>query len=381
MLIKYDAHGVPNLKLCDFGFATFLCYGTSSSPNVATAWYRAPEICWEISDYSYKSDIFSLGVIVYEIFTAKILFQDLKDQNTAIFNGILARIPLEMTSDIVSLYKKKCKSIVHIELPNTPGVNYVKPPSFLSRFKKLSWYRDMSEEMWINVEKLLLETLNLNYRERKATSECLKLPFFNSKRETIKVCSAEIDELRNLSPILIVKNDRIYAEKCSAFDFYLKSTRFLNKKVVFIDEIRIMFHALDLTNRYFNKYPDFPEVTKVVYSSIYFFQKYFKTTEYPEYPEYYFPYQNQKWDSHLLEELDKWIFNFEKDVIQNVLIKYDIYRSGLFEMADEYGHKLVDGQLYILFYEFLSLSNWNGRSYRFMYREFYKKLFDPEAKF
>lgn len=61
-----DKRGV--LKLCDFGLARRHCAGPgkSSTPNVTSLWYRAPEILLGDTSYGTAVDIWSCGCILAE---------------------------------------------------------------------------------------------------------------------------------------------------------------------------------------------------------------------------------------------------------------------------------------------------------------------------
>jgi serine/threonine protein kinase len=54
------------LKLADFGFALHHEDGELGKLNVGSPVYMAPE-CLEKSEYSFKSDIFAIGVFYYEL--------------------------------------------------------------------------------------------------------------------------------------------------------------------------------------------------------------------------------------------------------------------------------------------------------------------------
>ena len=62
-----------NPKIADFGFAT---YNTGKfSKSKGTPGYAAPEL-YETKQYDgFKADIFSLGVILYELYTGKKAFK------------------------------------------------------------------------------------------------------------------------------------------------------------------------------------------------------------------------------------------------------------------------------------------------------------------
>jgi serine/threonine protein kinase len=374
ILIKFTSEG-PQIKICDFGFAHFLCNGAISTPMVATAWYRAPEICWEIEHYRYTSDIWSVGMTIYEIFTGNILLYNVPDTNGAIFNAILSRIPVKIDSELLRFYRSQCRINIHIDSVNdSRSKKYIPATPLINQFEKCRNYHLMSPENWRHLESLLLEMFNLNYRKRKSANECLLSPLFNSQRDMIKNYQSILNHPRCLDPIFILENNRIYNEKNEAFIRFMESSK--RNQI----GMRVLFHSVDLANQYFNKYPNCTEVTKVVHGTLYFYNKYFSTMKYPEPPEYFFSSGLEN-EILFLENLDLWIFNFEKDILTNIVNKYCIYRPGLYEMPDEYSHLLERNQKEMLFREFVGLRSWNGTSYRDMYRKFYVKLINPRAEF
>jgi fused-like protein len=58
-----------NIKLCDFGFARYMSYKTEVLTSLkGTPLYMAPEVVQE-QPYTHTADLWSLGVILYELST------------------------------------------------------------------------------------------------------------------------------------------------------------------------------------------------------------------------------------------------------------------------------------------------------------------------
>lgn len=74
-LTEEDGESVP-LKIADFDFArvTQLESIADALSHIGTSGYKAPEF-WLDDDYDHRVDIFSLGAILYEMLTSKILFE------------------------------------------------------------------------------------------------------------------------------------------------------------------------------------------------------------------------------------------------------------------------------------------------------------------
>ena len=66
------------IKICDFGLSKVYYANQKMSFNVASLWYRAPEIFMRVK-YDYKMDIWSLGCILYEMMTNQVLFKGTKN--------------------------------------------------------------------------------------------------------------------------------------------------------------------------------------------------------------------------------------------------------------------------------------------------------------
>jgi serine/threonine-protein kinase ULK4 len=81
--ILFNEYGV--LKLCDFGLARLISDAQTEDSKKGTPYYMAPELFEEGGVYSYYSDLWSLGCVLYELavgtppFVSN-TFKDLKDQ-------------------------------------------------------------------------------------------------------------------------------------------------------------------------------------------------------------------------------------------------------------------------------------------------------------
>ena len=67
-----------SLKICDFGLVRSLASSEEEHPilseEVATRWYRAPELLLGSRSYGFPVDLWSLGCIAAELLTGRPLF-------------------------------------------------------------------------------------------------------------------------------------------------------------------------------------------------------------------------------------------------------------------------------------------------------------------
>lgn len=68
-------YGSTQVKICDFGSAMMAGPGTENdiTPYLVSRFYRAPEVILGLK-YEYGMDMWSIGCVVYELFTGRILF-------------------------------------------------------------------------------------------------------------------------------------------------------------------------------------------------------------------------------------------------------------------------------------------------------------------
>lgn len=68
-----------NIKICDFGLARTLKSKQFQYENqimtqfMATRWYRSPEILFGSKQYGTKADMWSLGCLIYELYSRRTL--------------------------------------------------------------------------------------------------------------------------------------------------------------------------------------------------------------------------------------------------------------------------------------------------------------------
>lgn len=73
ILLTSSSDQTCDIRVADFGFARFLNENSFAATQLGTPLYMAPEI-FNNETYSYKADVWSLGVLSYEILTGKPVF-------------------------------------------------------------------------------------------------------------------------------------------------------------------------------------------------------------------------------------------------------------------------------------------------------------------
>lgn len=169
-------NNIPYAKYCDFGLSCVPNIYRPSTPGAVTSWYRAPEICCEYSDYSFPSDVWSLGCVFYEIITKLPFVQTKKDDDKMIFDDIIDAHPKKFTLEEVESFIKKGRAKFKSEIPSR------KKESLMDRIKTKINVRDFNKKGGtINQFVDLLEKmLEFDPSKRLTPSECISHPFFCS---------------------------------------------------------------------------------------------------------------------------------------------------------------------------------------------------------
>ena len=122
-----------NIKICDFGIATHI-FDREQKETLGSLSYVAPEVI-QNKKYSVQSDIYSLGVILFEFLTGKLLFNG-KDSKEIIEAHYSENIPslkkyisLDNVSDLDYIMNKACNKY--------PANRYKSVKEFISDLNKV----------------------------------------------------------------------------------------------------------------------------------------------------------------------------------------------------------------------------------------------------
>lgn len=101
------------IKLGDFGISKVLAATNDQALTVqGTPYYMSPEVC-QSQPYTYKSDVWALGCILYELCTLKHAF------NAENLLGLVFKIVKDKVEPIPDIYSDNLKSLVSLLLNKT----------------------------------------------------------------------------------------------------------------------------------------------------------------------------------------------------------------------------------------------------------------------
>lgn len=346
ILINYDPQGLPIAKLCDFGMSSQYCKAIPSTPGVVTSWYRAPEICYEHEDYSYASDVWSFGCLMFEFISKSAWLHGVSDSNNKIVNAIASRLESAPSQEDIHALKTKGNRSIAISGSSMSARRI----SFESQLRLTrSEIEDFNKkggslEEFID---LLKKCLQINPRKRISVSEALNHPFFSIFQDYISNVRKVFRPV-GPGPCSITIYDCVERKWAVNFAFSI----FNDKDVIDWYKESILFHGLDLFDRYLEwafkpdnqkvrlleKETEYSgrlhtkeEVELRFYGCLYVMHKYYSTLIHPKDWKGFFPLHLYNKENEMIAE------NFEFNLVKNVC-NYKIFRETFLEMVDRFDH-------------------------------------------
>ncbi len=341
-----------SIKLCDFGLAKVYTKQGPMTPRVVTSWYRAPEICASDPNYTFSSDIWSAGCILFEMLSKKPLLQGSEDNNIKLLSKIIGTIPnvsfddinkitnglkITLTADASPRYRKTMKEMFN--LPNDKIKEFNEYPN------KGAKYEDFID--------LLEHILVLDYDKRYTCKEILKHKFFEPYQSIINWSRKHYPPIKERSPhiTIIPCNERRWACKIAFIIFNARA----KKNVAPWYKHRIIFQSIDMFDRYIvymdvnNNNTKLTESKQGKYISryqaelrflvcMYICIKYFTTLQTP------ISFTTLASDNYKSEKAMIEAEEFEKKMIREVL-NLTIYRNTIYETLDNLPMKVNDYQI------------------------------------
>ena len=162
------------VKLGDFGIAKNLnCTWQKAKTMIGTPYYLSPEIV-NNKPYSFKSDIWSLGVLLYEMMALKMPFDanSLPMLTLKIIKGNYAPPPQRYTADLRNLISQ----LLNVDPDKRPSVDQIlKLPIIKNRIKNYLNEIDYNKEFSKSIVKLYQKEkkpqIKKNFKEEKETDK------------------------------------------------------------------------------------------------------------------------------------------------------------------------------------------------------------------
>ena len=153
------------IKVADFGFAKTLFDNSKPlTTKVMTPSYRAPEILLGDTSYSFSADMWSLGCILFELITGKVLFRPKNTTELSQLQSIINILGKPTENDFINL-NNFSNFLLLSNFPNSE-----------SKLESLIDYYFKNE--FILFKPLLLSLLNYDPKKRINALDALSLPIF-----------------------------------------------------------------------------------------------------------------------------------------------------------------------------------------------------------
>lgn len=367
---EIDVLGNKNVaKICDFGLSIPYTHQGSQTPDVCTSWYRAPEIILGYPHYDYKSDVWSLGCVMFEIMA-----------NIQFFNRYLAGSKMTEKENESSLISR----IIGF-LPEKPQMKTIRSLVTSKKWRKIKLYgyhdpaKRKSWESQLNLNKNSLEQFEktagdirlfsdlldnmfqIDWDTRLSVTECIDHPFFEDQKDIIDETRKLYHPRKTLERELHIVpcKERLWVKELALNIYHDKSTRkykWYNHRTLFqalylFDHYMIGMYEMNnipfdnaLENPLFTKY----DTLLKFYTFLYLCFKYFSVLEYNISFNDIVETQFQTDEAKL--EMEK----FESGIIQKM--DHNVYRTSVYEAADSFDMIMTDSDVLKLLEAYLSVN-------------------------
>jgi serine/threonine protein kinase len=337
------------VKLSDFGMSKVDTGLVSLTESVVTPSYRAPEICCLSSHYNSSSDMWSLGCLVYEMYSGELFLKRAGVGNDNLFNSILAKLSYEVEGDqVISLLKSGSEDITVRMVPQGQRSTYVDRIDF-NRFEG----EVMSENEKLLLNDFISHLLRFDGDERLTPIDALNHTFLS---EYIQYSSKIRSEYPPTYPTITCLNLTRTHERSMMVDVAM--TVYNDRETFPWYTHEILFHAIDLYDRYLEvadeESNDKTKVLTRFYSCLYIFHKYYNFLTHV--------YEWMKFVPKPIRTVDDrdYFINFESILIKEVC-EYTLYRETLYEMFHYYEIPQDEDNIHrLLSFHFTEPGNWSG---------------------
>lgn len=125
--VSKDNCGV--IKICDFGLSRPIESQGVQTPKVVTSWYRAPEVCIGEKTYTSKIDMWSAGMIMYEMLSKTPFLESIREDNDSmILHKIWNAFPSQHNPQLMTKYRMGIPQVGPVFMQGRP--QYTVQPHF-----------------------------------------------------------------------------------------------------------------------------------------------------------------------------------------------------------------------------------------------------------
>ena len=134
------------LKIGDFNVSKKIDYLNLKNTQTGTPYYASPEI-WENRPYDFKSDIWSLGCLFYEIasFSTPFKGNNMKELYENIFKGNMAPLPKQYSYNITKIIKMCLRQDADLR----PNINDIK--FYIENLKLEEHFKKVFDENYLDI--------------------------------------------------------------------------------------------------------------------------------------------------------------------------------------------------------------------------------------
>ena len=285
------------LKLCDFGLSERYIKNYEYDIKACTLCYRSPELLLNHKKYDFSVDIFSLGLILYEILYKKTFTDNSsRDKISGTFMKLLTNLPEKFN---IEYLKNRYPNSVLLK-----NKNYC---SKLRKIKQVNIFEDKYEEY----NQFIFEMIKINPEDRLTLIDSIKDKYIDSIKIDIKIDREDIKEIYH----------KLYPS--------IKDLKYF--------KYNILFSSLDLTYRYIIKSNEY-ELEDVIISTLYLSIKNYNLLEDINLINNIFTIDDMK----KFEELERRII--ETTIEKNI----GLFRATIYDLVMEDQIDIIDFDSYII---------------------------------
>lgn len=360
-----------NLKICDFGLCKSFVRNQKNTLKMVVPCYRAPEIFFGDNNYDYKIDIFSLGIIFYEILYQRMFTKSSKDETTCL-KRILERLPETFDTliycnsvDIFNeddLRKQLIKQLTSPSkiYPNIYVINnelkdknlYIKtllnletidtniyPNVHLHSIDKKNIFE---QSKYKEEHEMIKSMIKFNPNERVSSFEALDIvknkldiycedESFVYDQNNILFFNRNYDRLKTRSKFLDIYQ-RLYSKEWFNFKILFSSLDLFDRleSITTVEEIHLILACLYLSIKYNNSLSELPSFKQLLSELLLYSPKTFTM-------------------------IHKSINQLEKDII-NILYK-ELFRNTIYDISFEFNDNLCNEDVLKLFEFYFNITN------------------------